>query len=108
MFQPRAADLDLTDVETALVRGAVGDYADEAAVAAAHQLSGHWLPQLQFADLITVVRDIDSDGLGRRSPGLTWNRPNPPAASTAAAASGGCSIAGVQAVSPVRTAWTPR
>jgi hypothetical protein len=28
MFEPRAADLDLVDVETALVRGAVGEYAD--------------------------------------------------------------------------------
>jgi hypothetical protein len=44
------------------VLGAVGDYADEAAVLLVIN-SGHWLPQLQFADLITVVPDIDSDGL---------------------------------------------
>jgi hypothetical protein len=32
MFEPRAIDLNLADIETALVLGAVGDYADEAAV----------------------------------------------------------------------------
>ncbi len=61
MFQPRAVDLDLADVEIALVRGAVGDYADEAAVLLLINF-GHWLPQLQSADLITLVPDIDSDG----------------------------------------------
>ena len=60
MFEPRAVDLDLADVETALVLGAVGDYADEAAVLLVIN-SGHWLPQLQFADLITLVPDIDID-----------------------------------------------
>jgi hypothetical protein len=62
MFEPRAIDLDLADIETALVLGAVGDYADEAAVLLVIN-AGHWLPQLQFTDLITVVPDIDSDGL---------------------------------------------
>jgi hypothetical protein len=50
MFEPRAADLDLVDVGTALVRGAVGDYAYEAAVLLMIN-SGRWLPQLQVADL---------------------------------------------------------
>lgn len=62
MFQLRAADLDLVDLETALVRGAVGDYADEAAVLLLVNF-GHWLPQLQFADLIAVVPDCDNDSL---------------------------------------------
>lgn len=68
MFEPHAADLDLADVETALVRGAVGDYADEAAVLLLINF-GHWLPQLQVADLITVVPDIDSAGLWAQ---ITW------------------------------------
>ncbi|MCW2901185.1 MAG: uncharacterized protein JWO67_3450 [Streptosporangiaceae bacterium] len=62
MFEPRAADLDLADIETALVRGAVGDYADEAAVLLLINF-GHWLRQLQVADLITIVPDIECDGL---------------------------------------------
>jgi hypothetical protein len=62
MFELRARDLDLTDIETALMRGAVGDYADEAAVLLLIN-SGHWLPQLQVSDLITLVPDIDRDGL---------------------------------------------
>src|SRR4051812_31505980 len=45
MFPPRAADLALSDVHTALVHGAVGDYADEAAVLLLINF-GHWLPQL--------------------------------------------------------------
>ena len=32
MSQRRAADLDPVDLENALVRGALGDYADEAAL----------------------------------------------------------------------------
>lgn len=58
LFQPRAADLDLADLENALVRGAVGDYADEAAVLLLINF-GHWLPQLQCADLITLAADVD-------------------------------------------------
>jgi hypothetical protein len=61
MFQPRAADVDLADVETAWC-GAVGDYADEAAVLLSIN-SGHWLPQLQVADLITIVSNIESDSV---------------------------------------------
>lgn len=68
MFQARAADLDRADAETALVRGAVGDYADEAAVLLLINF-GHWLPQLQVADLITVVPDADSAGLWAQ---ITW------------------------------------
>jgi hypothetical protein len=62
MFHPRAADLALADVQTALVHGAVGDYAAEAAVLLLINF-GHWLPQLQSADLITLAPDIDGDGL---------------------------------------------
>ena len=62
MFQPRAADLAMADVETALVHGAVGDYGDEAAVLLLSNF-GHWLPQLQSADLITLAPDLDGDGL---------------------------------------------
>jgi hypothetical protein len=52
----RAADLDLDDVESALLRAAVGDYAAEAAVLLLAN-SGHWLPQLQAARLITIALD---------------------------------------------------
>lgn len=61
MFEPHAADLDLVDVETALLRGAVGDYADEAAVLLLINF-GHWLIQLQAADLITLVPDLEGEG----------------------------------------------
>jgi hypothetical protein len=59
--RPRAADLDPADIETALLRGAVGDYADEAAILLLINF-GHWLPQLQSADLITLGPDLDGDG----------------------------------------------
>jgi hypothetical protein len=62
-----------------LVRGAVGDYADEAAVLLVIN-SGHWLPQLQLADLLAVVPDDESEGYGRRSHGRTSSRHYPPAA----------------------------
>jgi hypothetical protein len=62
MFEPRAADLDPADLETALVRGAVGDYADEAAVLLLINF-GHWLVQLQSAGLITLVPDLEGEGL---------------------------------------------
>jgi hypothetical protein len=42
MFQPRAIDLDPVDIETALVLGAVGDYAEGAAVLLVIT-SVHWL-----------------------------------------------------------------
>ncbi|SFF34967.1 hypothetical protein [Blastococcus tunisiensis] len=63
MFEPRAADLDLVDVENALVRAAVGDPADEAAVLLLINF-GHWLPQLQSAGLINP--EPDADGLWAR------------------------------------------
>jgi hypothetical protein len=55
----RAADLDLDDVESALLRAAVGDYALEAAVLLLVN-SGHWLPTLQAADLIMIALDGDA------------------------------------------------
>lgn len=61
MTEPRAVDLDLAAVEDALVRGAVGDYADEAAVLLLLNF-GHWLPQLQSAGLISLVADVDGEG----------------------------------------------
>jgi hypothetical protein len=62
ILEPRAADLDLVDVETALLRAAVGDYAAEAAVLLLAN-TGHWLPQLQAAGLITLLGDVHGDGL---------------------------------------------
>ncbi|WP_138760835.1 hypothetical protein [Modestobacter altitudinis] len=59
--EPRAIDLDLLDVESALLRAAVGDYAVEAAVLLLAN-SGHWLPQLQSAGLIAIALDGDADG----------------------------------------------
>ena len=59
--EPRAIDLDLLDVESALLRAAVGDYAVEAAVLLLAN-SGHWLPQLQGAGLIAIALDGDADG----------------------------------------------
>lgn len=61
--EPRAADLDLVDVESALLRAAVGDYSAEAAVLLLAN-SGHWLPQLQAAGLIAIALDGDPDGGG--------------------------------------------
>jgi len=58
---PQAIDLDLLDVESALLRAAVGDYAVEAAVLLLAN-SGHWLPQLQAAGLIAIALDEDADG----------------------------------------------
>jgi hypothetical protein len=55
----RATDLDLLDLESALVRAAVGDYALEAAVLLLAE-SGHWLSQLQAAGLIAIA--LDGDG----------------------------------------------
>ena len=57
----RAADLDLEDVESALLRAAVGDYALEAAVLLLAN-SGHWLPRLHAAGLITIALDDPVDG----------------------------------------------
>ena len=57
--EPRAADLDLVDVESALLRAAVGDYAAEAAVLLLAN-SGEWLPRLQAAGLIDIALDGDA------------------------------------------------
>ncbi|RBY96560.1 hypothetical protein DQ237_07975 [Blastococcus sp. TF02-8] len=62
IFEPRAADLDLVDVENALLRAALGDYSDEAAILLLIT-SGHWLPQLQHAGLITLDGNVDGEGL---------------------------------------------
>ncbi|WP_222192586.1 hypothetical protein [Modestobacter italicus] len=56
---PRAADLDLVDVESALLRAAVGDYAAEAAVLLLAN-SGSWLSRLQAAGLIDIALDEDA------------------------------------------------
>jgi hypothetical protein len=40
----------------------LGDYCDEAAILLLLTF-GHWLPQLQFAGLITILGDIDGEGL---------------------------------------------
>ncbi len=63
IFEPRASDPDLVDVENALVRAAVGEYAVEAAVLLLAN-GGHWLPALQAAGLI----DLEPDPAG----GETW------------------------------------
>lgn len=85
MFEPRATDLDLVDVENALLRGAVGDYADEAAVLLLINF-GHWLSQLQSADLITVVPEPSGDGLWAQ---IAWPNLEPALATGLIAGSGG-------------------
>ena len=55
----RATDLDLVDVESALLRAAVGDYAAEAAVLLLAN-SGSWLSRLQAAGLIDIALDEDA------------------------------------------------
>jgi hypothetical protein len=62
IFEPRAADLDPVDVENALLRAALSDYSDEAAVLLLIT-SGHWLPQLQHKGLITIDGNVDGEGL---------------------------------------------
>jgi hypothetical protein len=59
--EPQAIDLDLLDLESALLRAAVGDYAVEAAVLLLAD-SGYWLPRLQAAGLITLDVDVDEGG----------------------------------------------
>jgi hypothetical protein len=59
--EPLAADLDLVDVESALLRAAVGDYSAEAAVLLLAN-SGHWLPRLHAAGLIAIALDADEAG----------------------------------------------
>jgi len=58
--EPQAVDLDLVDLENALLRAAVGDYALEAAVLLL--VNADWLPQLQSAGLIAIALDGDADG----------------------------------------------
>ena len=62
IFEPRAADLDPVDVENALLRAALGDYSEEAAILLLIT-SGHWLPQLQQAGLISIDGNVDGEGL---------------------------------------------
>jgi len=61
--EPQARDLDLLDLESALLRAAVGDYALEAAVLLLAG-SGHWVPHLQAAGLIGIALDGDAAGDG--------------------------------------------
>ena len=56
----RATDLDQEDLESALLRAAVGDYALEAAVLLLVN-SGAWLPQLQAAGLVSIALDGEAD-----------------------------------------------
>ncbi len=53
IIEPIAADLDLDEVEVALLRAAVGDYAAEAAVLLLAN-DGYWLARLRAAGLIAV------------------------------------------------------
>lgn len=62
MSRPGAGDLDTVELENALLRAAVGDYADEAAVLLLLNF-GHWLTQLQSADLITLMPETDGERL---------------------------------------------
>lgn len=58
---PRAAGLDPADLGRAMLRVAVGDYADEAAILLLLTF-GHWLPQLHAADLIILDPGLDGGG----------------------------------------------
>ncbi len=49
-------------MENALLRAALGDYSDEAAILLLIT-SGHWLPQLQRTGLITLDGNVDGEGL---------------------------------------------
>jgi hypothetical protein len=72
LFNPRAADLDPIDLESALLRAAVGDYTSEAAVLLLAN-AGHWLPALAAADLITVETDDDDTAPPTgQVPGIAW------------------------------------
>jgi hypothetical protein len=62
MYGPRAADLATVELESALLRAAVGDYADEAAVLLLLNF-GHWLTQLASAGLITLMPETEGEGL---------------------------------------------
>ena len=72
LFTPRAADLEPVDLESAMLRTAIGDYASEASVLLLAN-AGHWLPELAAADLIAV--DYDDDPAGPptgQPPGIGW------------------------------------
>lgn len=72
LFSPRAADLDPVDLESALLRAAVGDYTSEAAVLLLAN-AGHWLAQLAAADLIAVeTDDDDTEPPTGQVPGIAW------------------------------------
>jgi len=72
LFSPRAADLDPVDLESALLRAAVGDYTSEAAVLLLAN-AGHWLTQLAAADLITIETDDDDTAPPTgQVPGIAW------------------------------------
>jgi hypothetical protein len=53
IIEPIAADLDLDEVEVALLNAAVGDYAAEAGVLLLAN-DGYWLARLRAAGMITV------------------------------------------------------
>jgi hypothetical protein len=53
IIEPMAADLDLDEVEVALLRAAVGDYAAEAAVLLLAN-DGYWPARLGAAAMVTV------------------------------------------------------
>ncbi|SCX60486.1 hypothetical protein SAMN03159343_4105 [Klenkia marina] len=72
LFEPRAADLDPVDLESALLRTAVGDYTAEAAILLLAN-AGHWLPALAAADLIAVESDEDPTAPPTGEvPGVGW------------------------------------
>ncbi|GHE06922.1 hypothetical protein [Klenkia taihuensis] len=72
LFAPRAADLDPVDLESALLRAAIGDYTSEAAILLLAN-AGHWLPALAAADLITVDTDEDDTAPPTgQVPGVAW------------------------------------
>ena len=72
LFGPRAVDLDPVDLESALLRGAVGEFTAEAAVLLLSN-TGHWLPALAAADLIHVETDDDDTAPPTgQVPGISW------------------------------------
>ncbi|SSC22010.1 Hypothetical protein KLENKIAIHU_587, partial [Klenkia terrae] len=72
LFSPRPIDLDRVDLESALLRAAVGDFFSEAAVLLLAN-AGHWLPSLAAADLITIETDDDDTAPPTGEvPGIAW------------------------------------
>ncbi|MCO7219512.1 hypothetical protein [Klenkia sp. PcliD-1-E] len=72
LFSPRAVDLDPVDLESALLRGALGEFTAEAAVLLLAN-AGHWLPQLAAGDLIHVETDEDDTAPPTgQVPGIAW------------------------------------